>query len=54
MKVELPTHELAILTKFHKDWPKSVKNLVIDQFWASSDFFASVSMIEAEQSSGEE
>ena len=35
----LPTHELVILTKFHKDWPKSVKLLVIYQFCASSDFF---------------
>ena len=43
MKVVLPTHELVILTKFHKDWPKSVKVIVIDQFCASSEFFASVS-----------
>ena len=37
------THELVILTKFHKDWPKIVDFLVIAKFWASQIFFASVS-----------
>ena len=41
----LPTHELVILTKFHKNWPKPLKFLVIDQFCASSDFFALVSSL---------
>ena len=31
--------ELVILTKFDKDWPKSVKILLIDQFCVSLDFF---------------
>ena len=41
----LSTHELVILTKFHKDWPKIVDFLVIAKFWASQIFFASVSRI---------
>ena len=40
----LSTHELVILTKFHKDWPKIVDFLVIAKFWASQIFFASVSI----------
>ena len=39
----LSTHELVILTKFHKDWPKIVDFLVIAKFCASQIFFASVS-----------
>ena len=39
----LPTHELVILTKFHKDWPKIVDFLVIAKFSASLISFASVS-----------
>ena len=31
----LPTHELVILTKFHKDWPKIVDFLVIAKFCTS-------------------
>ena len=38
-----PTHELVILTKFHKDWPKIVDFLVIAKFSASLISFASVS-----------
>ena len=39
----LPTHELVILIKFHKDWQKIVDFLVISVFCASLFFFASVS-----------
>ena len=39
----LPTHELFILTKFHKDWQRIVDFLVIVKFCASPVFFASVS-----------
>ena len=28
----LPTHELVILTKFHKDWQETVDFLVIEKF----------------------
>ena len=40
-----PTHELVILTKFHKDWQEVVDFLVIEKFWGSLLFFASVSIL---------
>ena len=40
----LPTHELFILTKFHKDWQKIVDFLLIAKFCASPIFFAPVSI----------
>ena len=39
----LPTHELVILAKFHKDWQNIVDFLAIVKFCASPVFFASVS-----------
>ena len=38
----LPTLELVVLTKFHKDWQKIVDFLVIAKFWASLIIFATV------------
>ena len=42
-QVDIPptssTHELVILTKFHKDWQEIVDFLVIEKFWASLIFF---------------
>ena len=39
----LSTLELVIFTKFHKDWVKIVDFSIKAYFWASNDFFASVS-----------
>ena len=42
IQATLPTHELIILTKFHKDWQEVVDFLVIAKVWASLTFFAPV------------
>ena len=38
----LSTHELVILTKFHKDWPKIVDFLVIAKFCVVNFFCISL------------
>ena len=39
----LPTHGLIVLTKFDEDQTKIVDSLLVVYFWASEDFFESVS-----------
>ena len=38
----LPTDEIVILTKFHKNWTKIVDFSLIGTFWASLIFYLSV------------
>lgn len=44
IQATLPTHELVILTKFHKGWQKIVKFSDI-KILSQSNFFASVSSL---------
>ena len=48
IKAILPTHELVIFTKFHKDWVKIMDFSIKACFWVSNIFFASVSSCENE------
>ena len=41
IQAKLPTHEVVILTKFHKDWKKNIDFLLRRKFLACSLFYAS-------------
>ena len=45
IQATLPTHELVILTNFHKGLQKFVDFLVVAKFWPSLICFASVAIL---------
>ena len=42
IQVILPSQQLVILTKFHKDWQEDVDSLVIAKLCVTSNFFISL------------
>ena len=45
LQVTLPTHELKIVSKFHKDWKEIVDFLVTAKFWANIYIFLHQSLL---------